>query len=401
MARIAFAWELGGELGHAMACAALGQALATRGHECVYMLRELHRVSELEALRGATVFQAPVSPREGVGFGVPQSFADLLLGCGYADANDLAGLLAGWLALLRHARCDLLVADYAPTALLAARVLGIDRVSFNNGFATPPHRAPFPPFVIDAPVDMAALAAREAAALGSVNAVLHAHGAAALGALHEQLATREDFLCTLPELDHYGERPLARYWGPRFTLDAGDDVRWPYGEGPRVLVYLRRGMRHLDTLIELLVAHRCRVAAYIPGLDEARRARLQSAQRRVSARPMRLEPLLRECDLFVGHPGDVAVAALLHGVPQMVFPTQYEQLITAVRLEQAGAAIGLRDNAAPRDVDASFERMLRERARFAQAARAFRARYPAFSPQEQRRRIVARVEQLVARKDAP
>src|SRR6185503_16626393 len=134
-------------------------------------------------------------------------------------------------------------------------------------------------------------AEREARVLANVNAVLGRHGAAPLGALHEQLEVDASFLCTFPELDHYGQRPRTEYWGPRYSIEAGEDVPWPYGEGPRVLVYLRGSDPRIDAVIEALVARRCRVAAYLPGLDEARRARLQGAQRRVSARPLRLAPL--------------------------------------------------------------------------------------------------------------
>jgi len=395
MARIAFAWELGGELGHAMACATLARALESRGHESAFAFRELHQLGAL-ALERRAVYQAPLSPREGQGVGVPVAWSDLMLGCGYADAEDLAGLVAGWIQLLRACRADLVVADYAPTALLAARILGLPRVDYSNGFAIPPRLAPMPPFRPDLRIDPAALAEREARVLANVNAVLGRHGAAPLGALHEQLEVDASFLCTFPELDHYGQRPRTEYWGPRYSIEAGEDVPWPYGEGPRVLVYLRGSDPRIDAVIEALVARRCRVAAYLPGLDEARRARLQGAQRRVSARPLRLAPLLDGCDLFVNHGGNVAGAALMHGVPQLVLPAQFEQLVTAARIEQARAGVSVARIDAPREVARGFERALRERAALRRGADAFRKRYAAFSPAEQERRIVARIEQVLA-----
>lgn len=396
MPRIAFAWELGGELGHAMACATLARALEAHGHETVFAFRELRQL-DAAGLAGRAVYQAPVFAREGQGVGPPICWADILLGCGYADEGDLAGLVAGWLQVLRACRPELVVADYAPTALLAARILGLKRVDYSNGFAIPPRVSPMPAFRSDVRVEPAALAAREALALASVNGVLARHGAAPIAALHEQLAADASFLCTLPELDHYGQRPRTEYWGPRYSIEAGEDVRWPYGEGPRVLVYLRGSDPRIDAVIDALLSHRCRVAAYIPGLDAARRARLQSAQRRVNAAPLRLAGLLPECDLFVNHGGNVTPAALMHGVPQLVLPAQYEQLITAARVEQAGAGIGVARVDAPRDVALAFERALRERTRMREAAAAFRRRYAAFSPAEQERRIVARIEQVLAR----
>jgi UDP:flavonoid glycosyltransferase YjiC (YdhE family) len=396
MARIAFAWELGAELGHAMACATLARALVRRGHEAVFAFRELHQLDVLPLEAGTAVYQAPVSLREGLGAAVPVSWADLLLGCGYDDVDELHGLVAGWIEVLRASRAKLVVADYAPTALLAARVLGLKCVDYSNGFSIPPRIAPIPPFRPDVAVDPAAVLAREARALSRVNEVLARYGVPPLGALHEQLRVAASFLCTFPELDHYGDRPRSEYWGPRYSIEAGEDVDWPYGEGPRVLVYLRASDPRVDAMIDALIAHRCRVVAYLPGLDDGRRARLKSAQRRVTTGPVRLAGLLPECDLFVNHGGDVAGAALMHGVPQIVLPAQLEQLITAARIEQARAGLTVARVDAPREVTEAFEQALRERARMRQAAQAFGQRYAAFSPAEQERRIVARIEQVLA-----
>jgi UDP:flavonoid glycosyltransferase YjiC (YdhE family) len=396
MARNAFAWELGGELGHAMACATLARALEQRGHQAVLVFRELHQLDVLPLEAGTAVYQAPISLREGLGAGVPVSWADLLLGCGYDDVDGLHGLVAGWIEVLRASGAELVVADYAPTALLAARVLGLKCVDYSNGFSIPPRVAPIPPFRPDVAIEPAVVLAREARALSHVNEVLARYGHAALGALHEQLRVDASFLCTFPELDHYGQRPRSEYWGPRYSIEAGEEVDWPYGEGPRVLVYLRASDPRIDAMIDALIAHRCRVVAYLPGLDDGRRSRLQSARRRVSTRPVRLAGLLRQCDLFVNHGGNVAGAALMHGVPQLVLPAQLEQLLTASRIEQAHAGLTVARVDAPRDVANGFEQALRERALLRKAAQAFCQRYAAFSPAEQERRIVARIEQVVA-----
>src|SRR5436853_74701 len=45
MPRIAFAWELGAELGHAMACSAVARVLHARGHRISFMFRELYQLA--------------------------------------------------------------------------------------------------------------------------------------------------------------------------------------------------------------------------------------------------------------------------------------------------------------------------------------------------------------------
>jgi hypothetical protein len=395
MARIAFAWELGGEFGHAMACSALARVLHARGHRIAFMFRELHQLSFLPGNSNYEIFQAPVSVGEGHGAPVPGSFADILLGCGYDTPRHLAGLLGGWLALFNGWKPDLLVADFAPTALLAGRALGLKRVSYGNGFATPPRLSPLPAFRFDAPVSPEHVAQVDAHALASANASLERFGAKPMRHLAEQFETDEDFLATFPELDAYGTRPKAGYWGPRFNVDAGASVHWPAGTGKRVLVYVKKNLPQLDALIAALAKGPHRVAAFIPELDQARRDTLRGPSRIVSEQPMRLGPLLAECDLFVSQGGNVTVGTLMSGVPQLVIPMQYEQYLTARRIEQVGAGLWIAPKASPGEVATAVQRVLRE-PRFAAAAHAFSRRYPAYSPAEQQRRIVARMEEIVA-----
>lgn len=395
MARIAFAWELGGEFGHAMACAGLARALHARGHRIAFMFRELHQLSVLPDTSAYDVFQAPVSMREGQGAPLPVSFADILLGCGYDRAAHLAGLLGGWLALLRRWKPDLVVGDFAPTALLAARLMKTRRVAYGNGFAIPPRLAPLPAFRVDAPIAPERVAASDARALASVNEALARFGGAPLARLADQFETDEDFLTTFPELDAYGNRPSSGYWGPRFTADSGASVHWPAGSGKRVLVYVKRNLPQLDALIGALAAGPHRVAAFVPELDAGRVGALHGPRRIVSERPMRLAPLLAQCDLFVSHGGDVCAGALLSGVAQLVFPSQYEQSLMGARVQQLGAGLWLPEKAAPEQVQSALRRIL-DVPHFIAAARAYAKRYPAYSPAEQQRRIVVRIEAILA-----
>lgn len=395
MARIAFAWELGGEFGHAMACAALARQLHARGHAIAFMFRELHQLAFLPDILEFDVFQAPVSVSEGHGAPIPASFADILVGCGYDSGRHLTGLLGGWLSLFNRWKPDLVLADSSPTALLAARLMGLRRVSYGNGFAIPPRLSPLPAFRFDEPVDPGRIAQADARALASANAAVARFGGRALDHLAQQFETDDDFLATFPELDSYGNRPAAGYWGPRFSVDAGVDVRWPEGKGKRVLVYLKKKLPALDALIAALARGPHRVAAFIPELEPARRARLAGPGRIVSEQPMRLAPLIAECDLFVSQGGNVCPGTLMSGVPQMVFPTQYEQYVTARRLEQIGAGIMLPPDAPAHAVEDALERALGD-PRFPAAAKAFAHRYPRYSAPEQQRRIVVRMEEILA-----
>lgn len=400
MARIAFAWELGGEYGHVMSCAGLARGLEVHGHRIGLVFRELRQLAVVPETRDYDAFQAPRSPREGIVMAIPAGYADIMLGCGYSDPRELAALVGGWRSLFSRWRPDLIVADFAPTALLAARTLGIGCVTYGNGFFVPPRVTPLPPFRVDTPVDHDRLAASDALVLANINYALKAFGAPALESVAELFATEENFLCTFPEIDHYGGRETSGYWGPRVRFDRGTDVAWPQGEGKRVFVYVKRGLPQLDALVDVLAASRHNIVTYIPDIDPARRARLSTSRRHVvSDRPVRLDSFLKSCDLIVCHGGEIATGALMYGVPQLLFPGHYEQLLTAYRLQQIGSACWVGPKGQAADVARGFTLTLDD-PRYAAAARAFAKRYSAFSPSEQRRRIVARIEEVLAGRGA-
>lgn len=395
MARIALTWEIGGSLGHATSIARLALRLRERGHHVGLFLRSLATLRYLPETQGMEVYQAPRWLAEGAGQHRPAGVVDILRGVGYLDPDTFAGLLGAWRSLLSRWKPDLVLADFAPTSLLAARTLGIRRATFGNGFFAPPRLTPIPPFRVDSPVDEARLRATEAEVLASVNGALERWRLPPLRNLAELLEADEDFLCTFPELDHYGTRPVSGYWGPRISMDGGRAVDWPPGPGKRVFIYVQRDLEWLDELLEALRQRPHSVVAFIPGLDAARAKAFQGPRRRVCEGFVRLERLYPQCDLLVSHGGEIAGGTLAHGIPLLTFPTQYEQFLTTVRIAQLGAGLTPSIPRVPGQVAGLIDRLLGEPS-FAACARAFARRYPTWSPAEQRRRIIHRIEALVA-----
>lgn len=396
MARIAFAWELGGEYGHVMSCAGLARGLETHGHHISFMFRELRQLQVIPEAKNYDIFQAPRSIREGVDVNPrPAGFPDILLGCGYGSAMELTGLLGGWRSLLARWKPDMVVADFAPTAMLAARTLGIPCVTYGNGFFIPPKISPLPAFRIDDPVDPVHLALADAKALEHVNIALQHFGAPPLSKLADLLDVTEDFLCTFPELDHY-ERASSGYYGPRVRFDRGADIEWPADGGKRVFVYVKKEMAQLEALLGIIAGSPHRIVTYIPDLDEARKARLIGRGHVYSPKPLRLDTFLRNCDMLVTHGGEIATGCLAHGIPALMFPTHFEQYITARRMQQLGSGFWCAPHASSADVDRGWNEVLNNPI-YQTSARNFANRYKAFSPAEQRRRIIARIEELLSK----
>lgn len=392
MARIAFALEFGAALGHVKACSALAEPLALRGHRIAFLLSPWHAPQNISGAERFDIFpiRSDFGPSPNP---LPASYPEVLLPFGYRNAFALAPLADSWREPLEAWRPDVLVADFAPTAMLAARALGIRTVNYGSGFTVPPRLSPLPSFRFDEAVPAERLALADAQATEAASAVLRGWGARPLARFADLLECDEELLCTFPELDSYGQRPASGYWGPRFLTSSGVRMPWPARGGKRVLVYMKRDYVHLDTMIDLLAGSTLRVALYVEGLEAARRARLEGTTRRASDAPIRLDSLLDECDLVVSHGGELTIGTLARGIPQLVFPLQYEQYISARRVEQLGAGRWLAPTAARKDVADALVALL-SGASCTKAARAFAGRYASFSPIEQRRRMVARIEQL-------
>src|SRR5260221_13195072 len=144
MSRILSSWDLGETLGHTTNFLPVAASLRWGGHEIVAALRELPR-SDILGKHGITLFQAPLwqGPPHGLP-NPPLSFAEILFHFGYLDGAGLVGMLRGWRSLLRLFAPDLMIADHAPTALVAARTLSVPSATFGHGFFLPPSVSPMP-----------------------------------------------------------------------------------------------------------------------------------------------------------------------------------------------------------------------------------------------------------------
>jgi UDP:flavonoid glycosyltransferase YjiC (YdhE family) len=142
VARILYAWELGGNSGHLTGFAPIAARLERRGHKILYAVKDLGAAVQRFGTGRALLAQAPLAPRTARANAQPASYAEMLAMLGYADATTLAGMVRGWLDLIRLFRPKVVVADYAPTAGLAARIAQLPCVRLDLGFMRPPRREP-------------------------------------------------------------------------------------------------------------------------------------------------------------------------------------------------------------------------------------------------------------------
>lgn len=324
--RVLIAWELGANLGHVAPLLAVARGLRERGHQVVFALRNLTN-ADLVAKSGFAFLPAPAAPRLRAQ-PVYQSYAEMLAGECFPSAKAALVSTLAWRSIFRAARADVLLADHAPGALLAARGTPLRTVACGVPFSIPPAGRPLPRF---SPQE-SGTAEIESNLLARLNSALAVLRGPALDAVSELYRADAVAIEWLPELDYFGPRPREYYVGPALG-DAGDaQPEWPKAAGPKLLVYLRPG-GHLASLLEAFRHSEASMLAYVPGADA------KSAHAvHFSDTPLKMSAVLPQCDALVCHGGSLSCAAALAGKPMLLFPAYVEQHLSARKAVEAGVA---------------------------------------------------------------
>lgn len=261
---------------------------------------------------------------------------------GWGNQTTLRGLTEGWITLYRLFRPDVVVADYSPTATLAAHIAKLPYVLIGNGFELPPATAPLPPFPGFSWATAAQAAASETVVLEHAHAVAHGFRRTGPASLSELLDPVHALLATFPGCDHYGARAEAQYIGPLLGHLNAPRIAWPEGPGPRIFACLRPDTNHVQAILGGLAACEARVICVAPGFSSQQLDPFRQASVCFSAEPVDLPPLL-DADLCVTYGAEATLMTfLLAGVPQLISPWHVETFMAARKIEQLGAGVVLR-----------------------------------------------------------
>lgn len=359
MSRILFAWELGAGVGHLSAFRRVAEVLVRRGHELTLAVRDLAGAAAVFEGMSVRILAAPACSRTYGGLADPPlNYAEILMRYGYLDAAMLKGLLRGWAGLLELTGADCVVADHAPTALLAARGMGSARCTFGNPFSVPPPLSPTPNMRDWLTVAPERLAGSDHAVLKTINAALP-DGRPRLTAVHELFDGCSRIFIGCPELDPYGPREREDYLGLLGGRSGNAPVHWPGDGGPRVFAYLRQDYPHIDVCLAALAASGARcvinlVSGRADVIDRFRGPRLSFAEGHID-----LPATMADCDAVVCHSGLGTVIAALHaGKPMLLLPAQLEQFLLARNVERLGAGLTVHPETATPDVAGALRRIL-------------------------------------------
>lgn len=331
---VLLASELGYGFGHIRPLLTLATALDAVGFDPVLAVPNLIEVWPLTASIPYPVVQAPRGPDHKRVIPPPgflAGFTDILAANGYASIDELLPLVCGWDRLLEWLEPVLLIADYAPTATLAA--VGVtSTVTIGGGFEVPPtHQPTFPKLLEDGQVIMP-----ESAVLAVVQETQRRRGRPVPETLPGAFPGAR-FVTSIPELDPYAARRLGGIMGPLDPL-------------PRPLPRATRGgyFAYLNSTpgTHLLAVELGKMGGegevYLRGASPEIRAELRAARVPIIDQPRPWIDVLTERACVLHHGGiGTTQATAAAGRPQILLPEHLEQLLTAHLLDERKAGIKL------------------------------------------------------------
>lgn len=390
--RIAFAWELGGYLAHINRCATLATTSAKQGHHPFVLTRDVSRAWALPGLEGIDVLQAPVWQRRAKRLRrAPESLAEILLLHGYRRHQELGALVDAWIRLLRVVQADTMMADYAPTAMLAAHIAGIPATTFGQSFSMPPPCSPLTPFPHVKEPDRARLERVEAYLLEIVNRVARERGHPGFDSLLPLFRTPGDIICGIPELDCYAHE---RKPGERFvaSFGAGNGGVRPAVEPttpPGVFAYLKAEAVQTQSILKALASSDHDSWVYCSGINPRLRRMVENSGVHLSDSLLDIPYIAQHCRSGICHGGhDTVNSLLIAGLPVLIAPMQVEQRMNGEAIERAEAGRLVPEGATSQDI-ALLLSELHGNSPYTDNARSIGSRYRDVDPGSEVDRIVA------------
>jgi len=394
MAKIVFAWELGSGYGHIAKFLQVAHELSKRGHQIFCIAKELQHLAPRIQSSRITLLQAPVWQQEKVGV-TSYCYAELLLNIGYYDNLQIQGKLMAWQSLYDLIKPDLLIAEHAPTALLAAHGRGFPATTLGTGFFTPPACFPAPAFYSDANLGDDQLILFEQKILLQINHALGNLGLPLLKNLTDIFKCDDIFLCTHKELDHYPGRKHAEYLGAHYELPCNDKAEWPDHIGPKIFAYLKPGFSEIEKMLQALKLTEASIIVHAPAFSENLLKKYSSPHIQFYNNAINIDLIGTQVTLAICHAGHGTITnMLLKGVPLLLIPMQMEQLVLATRVKDLGAAEIISPMDPIRNYRKTIKRLLNNQ-EYKKQAIAFSRLYADINPEQQRNKIADRCEALL------
>lgn len=379
MKNFLFAWELGANYGHLVRDRQVAERLRACGNNVFFAVRDTRIATEILAPYSFEFIQSPLPQSQARLDRAPANYAELLLAEGWGDRLLLLGQVRAWLSLFALIKPDMIIADHAPTALLAAHIAGLNCVAFGSGFEIPPSITPMPSIRPWESIPRSKLEQSEKLVLGRANAVSLELGGKQLARLLD-IFPEKQVLATFRELDHYGPRENVTYTGSIHGIGFAEKLTWKNSGGPKIVAYLRIDQKATEATLAALADAGEETICIVPGLYQDQILKFASPCLSIYSRPQALDLLLTSADVMITYGGSGSIAeALLAGVPMILIPGMIEQYLGGRAVETLGAGILLGEARDKNAILAAVRRILSDTT-FRREAKSFSEKYRSYTP---------------------
>ena len=332
MAKVLIGWELGGGRGHLVRTGEIARRLQAAGHQVALASQRLVRETGLP--EAVELWQAPVWPRllsavGALGGPLPNTMGDILVRMGLDRPETLADLVQAWHRIMQAVQPDIVIADFAPALLTAARGR-VPCIAAGLGFDLVPAHLDRFPSLTGQPA-----AYDEAGVLGQVNAGLTAVGIQPVTHLPQLFAADRMLVGTFAELDPYAPTRRDPVVAP--------SVAHPVGEardGEEVFLYADPTLLRAGAFLEGLVRSALPIRLYAAGASPAQVAELEKLGFRVERQPVPFARIAERSRLTMS-PGGLGFvsSSLAAGVPTVAVHYDLEKSLSGqavTRLQLGG-----------------------------------------------------------------
>lgn len=335
--KVLLANELGGGIGHTKRLYDLACILKNHGHKCRLYLSDLSALQYITANKSTfPFFQSPkyTTPPElrirMIGRKPPPKagrMSDLLALHGFGKPEILKAVLECWHNTLQTFKPDLVITDFAPGLLLAARG-SVPSINVGNGFTIPPSfKGSFPawdPSVIPW--------MREADLLQSINKALSDCSLTPLPYLSDLIKADASMIMSYPLFDPF------QYFRPKESAYY-DPLQTPAEKSKRSqgwFAYLSLETPYIEDLFFGLVHSGLPGQCFIPLITDSLKDYLEDHDIRVW---QTLPPVqaYAHANFIISNGGlGVTQFAFAAGIPQMLMPRDFEKEFYTARILQHG-----------------------------------------------------------------
>ena len=331
-----FVSELGDNFGHIVPLLHMAKLAAERGAKVSFVVPSLSRFNAMTTAQFEyDLYQAPVNLFQKThASGAPETYSESLLLQGYSQPKALSVAIKVWRSLFLILQPDIILFDYAPTALLAARECSFKKVIFGSGYCVPPVQCAKLPLLGRQP-SLARMEASDSQVLSAVNLALKANRMMPLDQLDEIGHCDARFVKTIPALDCYRDQRTVEIYGGLLSMaGSGRSAVWPNIAGKKkVFAYLSTQFPFTPLLIQWLQNHFIG-HIFVTGKNAEQCTALSTETLCVTSEAYDMNTVMAGCDFVICNAGSGTVSwSLLADKPLVCIPLQGEQQFTAEKIE--------------------------------------------------------------------